>query len=89
MAWFKLNENSLFAILLRARWWVSLAVGLGVFAVVRLFLDAGFAFFAFPPSARILIPSLLLPALSLYVLFRPVVNDYFIAISSGNFPDQQ
>jgi hypothetical protein len=52
------------------------------------FASAGFAFFAFPPSARILIPSLLLPALSLFVLFRPAVNDYFIAISSGNFPDQ-
>jgi len=49
MAFFKLNENSLFAILLRAGWWVSLAVGLGVFAVVRLFLDAGFAFFAALP----------------------------------------
>jgi restriction system protein len=34
-----LPENSLFAILLRARWWVSLLVALGVFAVVRLFLE--------------------------------------------------
>ena len=51
------------------------------------FALAGFDFFAFPPSARILVPSVLLPALSLYVLFRPSVNDYFVAISSQNYPD--
>jgi restriction system protein len=45
----KLPENSLFAILLRSRWWVSLLVGLGVFAVVRLFLHEGYAFFAALP----------------------------------------
>jgi uncharacterized protein involved in exopolysaccharide biosynthesis len=33
----KLPENSLFAILLRSRWWVSLLVALGAFAVVRHF----------------------------------------------------
>ncbi|MBI3044454.1 MAG: restriction endonuclease [Betaproteobacteria bacterium] len=44
-----LPENSLFAILLRSRWWVSLLVALGAFAVVRLFLDAVFAFFAALP----------------------------------------
>jgi len=32
-----LPQNSLFAILLRSRWWVSLLVALGAFAVVRLF----------------------------------------------------
>jgi len=44
-----LPENSLFAILLRSRWWVSLLVALGAFAVVRLFLDEGYAFFAALP----------------------------------------
>ena len=45
----KLPENSLFAILLRSRWWVSLLVAVGVFAVARLFLPEGFALFtAFP-----------------------------------------
>jgi restriction system protein len=45
----KLPENSLFAILLRARWWVSLLVAAGAFALVRLFLDAGYALFAALP----------------------------------------
>jgi restriction system protein len=44
-----LPENTLFAILLRSRWWVSMLVALGTFAAVRLFLDAGFAFFAALP----------------------------------------
>lgn len=45
----KLRENSLFAVLLRARWWVSALVALGVFALVRLVLSADFAFFATLP----------------------------------------
>jgi restriction system protein len=45
----KLPENTLFAILLRSRWWVSGLAALGVFAVTRLFLDEGFAFFAALP----------------------------------------
>jgi restriction system protein len=48
MDW-KLPENTLFSILMRSRWWVSLLVALGIFAAVRLFLDAGFAFFAALP----------------------------------------
>ncbi len=48
MDW-KLPENTLFSILLRSRWWVSLLVALGIFAAVRLFLDEGFAFFAASP----------------------------------------
>lgn len=51
------------------------------------FALAGFDLFAFPPHARVLVPSVLLPALSLYVLFRPSINDYFVAISSQNYPD--
>jgi restriction system protein len=45
----KLPENSLFAILLRSRWWVSLLVALGAFGVVRLFLHEGYALFAALP----------------------------------------
>ena len=42
-------ENSLFAILMRSRWWVSLLVALGVFGLVRLFLHEWYAFFAALP----------------------------------------
>jgi restriction system protein len=54
----KLPENSLFAILLRSRWWVSLLVALGVFAVARLFLPEGFALFAVLPFIVISVMSL-------------------------------
>ena len=53
-----LPENSLFAILLRARWWVSLLVALGAFAVVRLFLNEGYAFFAALPFLVIAVAAL-------------------------------
>jgi restriction system protein len=45
----KLPENSLFAILLRSRWWVSMLVALGAFGVVRLILHEGYALFAALP----------------------------------------
>ena len=51
------------------------------------FALAGLDVFAFPPTVRMLVASLLLPALSLVLLFRPSVNDYFVAISSQNYPD--
>ena len=51
-------ENSLFAILLRARWWVSLLVALGAFALVRLFLSEGYAFFAALPFIVIAVMAL-------------------------------
>ena len=53
-----LSENSLFAILLRSRWWVSLLVALGTFAAVRLFLDEGFAFFGALPFIVIAVMAL-------------------------------
>ena len=53
-----LSENSLFAILLRSRWWVSLLVALGAFVVVRLFLDAGYAIFAALPFIVIAVAAL-------------------------------
>jgi restriction system protein len=45
----KLRKDSLFAVLMRARWWVSVLVALGVFALARLILPAGFALFATLP----------------------------------------
>lgn len=50
---FELPRNSLFAILLRARWWVSLLVAFGAFALVRLFFAPGIAAFAALPFLAI------------------------------------
>jgi restriction system protein len=48
MKW-KMAENSLFAILLRAPWYVSVLVSLGVFGLVRLFLPWSYALFGTLP----------------------------------------
>lgn len=48
MKW-QLPQNSLFSILLRSPWWASALVAAGVFGVLRLLLDAGFAAFAASP----------------------------------------
>jgi restriction system protein len=45
----KLPENTLFSILLRSRWWVSVLVALGTFAAVRAFLETVYAVFAALP----------------------------------------
>jgi restriction system protein len=45
----KLPENSLFGILMRARWWMSALVALGVFGLARLVLPEGLALFAALP----------------------------------------
>jgi restriction system protein len=42
-----MHENSLFAILLRSPWWISLLAGAGVFALTRALLPAAYANFAF------------------------------------------
>ena len=44
-----LNENSLFAILLRSPWWASALGAAAVFGVTRMFLPAEFAVFAASP----------------------------------------
>jgi restriction system protein len=46
---FRISENSLYAVLLRSPWWVSVLVAAGVFALVRLFLPDGYAAFAVSP----------------------------------------
>jgi restriction system protein len=53
-----LPQNSLFAILLRSRWWVSLLVALGAFSAVRLFLNEFYAFFAALPFIVIAVMAL-------------------------------
>jgi restriction system protein len=48
-----LHPNSLFAILLRSRWWVSILLALGVFGALRIFFEPGIAVFAALPFAAI------------------------------------
>jgi restriction system protein len=51
----ELPRNSLFAILLRSRWWLSVLLALGVFALARLAFPPGVAAFAALPFAAIAI----------------------------------
>ena len=46
---FQIAENSLFAILLRSSWWMSIAIAAGVVAAARLVLPEVYAFFAALP----------------------------------------
>ena len=41
-----MNKNSLFAVLLRSPWWVSIVVGAGIFALARMALPAAYAPYA-------------------------------------------
>jgi restriction system protein len=45
----KLHHNSLFAVLLRSPWWISVALAAGIFGATRLFLPTEFALFAAAP----------------------------------------
>jgi restriction system protein len=49
---FKMSENSLFAMLLRSSWWISLVVGLGLLLVVRLFVPDDYVW----PATSISLP---------------------------------
>lgn len=49
----EMHQNSLFAVLLRSPWWVSLAVAVGIAAVMRIFLPLEFALFGGLPFAVI------------------------------------
>jgi len=42
----KMHQNSLFAVLLRAPWWISFAVAGGSFALARIILPAEYALYA-------------------------------------------
>ena len=57
MKW-QLPNNSLFAILARSPWWVSLLLALGAFGLLRLFIPEGMALFAAAPFAGISIYAL-------------------------------
>jgi restriction system protein len=46
---FELPKNSLFAILLRSKWWVSVLLGGGIFLLVRIWFHPGVALFAAAP----------------------------------------
>jgi restriction system protein len=48
MKW-EMNENSLFAVLLRSPWWVSLLVAIALAAALRIFLPLEFAIFGALP----------------------------------------
>ena len=48
MKW-EMHENSLFAVLLRSPWWVSLLVAIGLAAALRIFLPLEFAIFGAAP----------------------------------------
>jgi restriction system protein len=42
---FQMNQNSLFAVLLRSQWWISIAVALVIFVIAQHFLPWGYAIF--------------------------------------------
>ena len=50
---FQMARNSLFAILLRSQWWISVAAAAGIFAAARLVLPEIYAFFVALPFAVI------------------------------------
>jgi restriction system protein len=54
----KLNQNSLFAVLLRSPWWVSLGIASGVFFLARLFVPPVYA--AFVPLPFLLIAGIVI-----------------------------
>ena len=42
----EMNKNSLFAVLLRSPWWISIAVAAGIFALARMLLPEAYALYA-------------------------------------------
>ena len=40
-----MNKNSLFAVLLRSPWWISIAVAAGIFALARMALPEAYALY--------------------------------------------
>ena len=47
---FKMSENSLFAILLRSSWWISLAVALGLILIAHFALPPAYAVYGYSVS---------------------------------------
>jgi len=50
---FRMAKNSLFAVLLRSPWWMSVAIAAGIFAAARLVLPQAYAFFVGLPFLAI------------------------------------
>ena len=50
---FRMAENSLFAILLRSPWWISIVIAAGIVAAARLVVPEVYAFFAALPFIAI------------------------------------
>ena len=50
---FQMAKNSLFAILLRSPWWMSVAIAAGLFAAARLVLPQAYAVFVGLPFLAI------------------------------------
>ena len=50
---FQMAKNSLFAVLLRSPWWMSVAIAAGIFAAARLVLPQVYAFFVGLPFLAI------------------------------------
>jgi restriction system protein len=46
---FKMHKNSLFAILLRSPWWMSVGIAVGIFLLARFWLPEAYAFFVALP----------------------------------------
>jgi restriction system protein len=46
---FRMHENSLFAVLLRSPWWISIAIAAGIVVAVRLIVPTSYAVFAALP----------------------------------------
>ena len=44
MKW-EINENSVFAVLLRSPWWISVLIAIAIAAALRIFLPLEFAIF--------------------------------------------
>lgn len=50
---FQMHKNSLFAVLLRSPWWISVAIALGIFLLARFWLPEAYAFFVALPFMAI------------------------------------
>ena len=62
----KVSENSLFSILLRSSWWISLAVALGVLLLARLLAPEAY----FVPAASLALPFIVIGAIAAWKQLR-------------------
>ena len=62
----KVSENSLFSILLRSSWWISLAVALGVLLLARLLAPEAY----FVPAASLALPFIVIGSIAAWKQLR-------------------